>query len=308
MEVDPTDKGKGKKGQGNGKRGGKDRHEYQDKGGFGGHKGKGKGSLGWGRVPQSPRRSMSERLRVWRVSGEELVTMIWQEVEEMADVGALKQHLQKTCGWPRSMLTLLHDGKPLNDDDELRVPMDMQIVLLPFADDSSTSQQQLASALVDAAGDGELEIISQLLDAGADKDGLDKHGQGPLHAACLACDLEVVALLLNAGADMDLMNGDGESPLCAACVGGNEGIVEKLLLAGANPDLGEPLLAAQQAGSDALMQLLLDHGADGACLLLSRSGSYDSGREFGGWDDSVPPSPPSVRSYGVRSFGSGSSF
>ena len=232
---------------------------------------------------------MAEMLRVWRVSGEELVAMPSQELEEMADVGALKQRLQKICGWPRSMLKLLHDGEPLNDYDELEVPMDMQIVLLPFADGFS-SQEQLASALVDAAADGELEIISQLLDAGADKDGRDKHGQAPLHAACVAGDLEVVALLLNAGADTHLINGDGDSPLCAACLGGNEGIVEKLLQAGADPDLGEPLLVARQAdNSDALMHVLLDHGADPACLLRSRSGS-----------DSVPRSPPS--------YGSGSSF
>ena len=105
---------------------------------------------------------MAEMLRVWRVSGEEVAAL---PMEDLTDVASLKQRLQGLCRWPRSMQKLLHNGTELNDDEEMHEldpPVEVQLVLLPFDSETSTSQDQLASALVEAAADGELDLVTQL--------------------------------------------------------------------------------------------------------------------------------------------------
>ena len=162
---------------------------------------------------------MAAMLRVWRVSGEELISIPVEELTE-TDAGELKCRLQSVCGWPKSFQRLLH------------------------------------------------EIITQLLEARADLDGCDRSG-APLHAACRNGQKEIVTLLLDLGADLDreLPQGWGNTPPCQACEGDHDDIVEILGFRGADPNLGSPLVIAQENGNDDIMEMLIHQfGASIACL------------------------------------------
>ncbi|CAE7533520.1 ANKRD27 [Symbiodinium sp. CCMP2592] len=223
-------------------------------------------------------------LRVWRVSGEELISIPVEELTE-TEAGELKRRLQSVCGWPKSFQRLLHEGAPLEDDAQLDGPMDVQLVMLPLDSGSGTSQDQLNSALVDAAAEGELDIITQLLEARADLDGHDWRRLAPLHAACRSGQRDVATLLLDLGADVnrDLA---GSTPLCAACEGNHEDIVEMLGFRGADPNLGSPLVIAQENGNDDIMEMLIHQfGASTVCLHRFRDHSpvrwsFGSGSSF----------------------------
>ncbi|CAE7512984.1 unnamed protein product [Symbiodinium natans] len=135
---------------------------------------------------------MAEMLRVWRVSGEELVAMPSQELEEMADLGALKQHLQKNLRLAQVYAAeLLHDG---------------MIPALP------------RSKVV-----GDMDVVVFLLNVGADKD-LTNGAHHPSCAACVGGSEPVVATLLQAGADSDI-----GAPLWIAHRAGNDLLVQVLL-------------------------------------------------------------------------------
>ena len=228
---------------------------------------------------------MAAMLRVWRVSGEELISIPLEELTE-TDAGELKRRLQSVCGWPKSFQRLLHEGAPLEDDAQLDEPMDVQLVMLPLETGFGSSQDQLNSALVDAAAEGELEIITQLLEARADLDGHDMSGCAPLHAACRNGQQEVASLLLDLGAFVNRERAFGGTPLCAACEGNHEDLVEMLGFRGADPNLGSPLVIAQENGNDDIMEMLIHQfGASTACLRHFRDHSpvrwsFGSGSSF----------------------------
>lgn len=61
-----------------------------------------------------------------------------------------------------------------------------------------------------------LEIVQQLIAAGADVNAAAKDGRTPLHWACAFNFPQAVPLLLRAGAKVDARNEDGETPLFSA--------------------------------------------------------------------------------------------
>jgi len=83
-------------------------------------------------------------------------------------------------------------------------------------------------------------------------------------------DLEMVTFLLDAGADPDLASPRGVTPLMWATVRGNESIVAALLARDADPNLAEggtafdytPLYIAARDGRDEIAAILLDAGAE----------------------------------------------
>ncbi|CAE7475474.1 fem1a, partial [Symbiodinium sp. CCMP2456] len=154
-------------------------------------------------------------------------------------------------------------GAPLEDDAELDVPMDVQLVMLPLETRSFTSKD---AALVEAAAEGKLELVAQLLAAGADKDGQVRGGWAPLHAACRFGQTEVVTLLLDAGVQKDVPGPFGDTPLCCAVNGEHADIVELLLRARADPDRKSPILKADGLVNTRILNLLLEYGADKECL------------------------------------------
>jgi beta-lactamase regulating signal transducer with metallopeptidase domain len=95
-------------------------------------------------------------------------------------------------------------------------------------------------ALVEAAGDGDVQGVNDLLSAGANLDAAIAGDGSPLIAAAREGQLEIVRLLLDRGADPNLaVPGDG-SPLIAAAREGQLEIVGPLLDRGADPAMGVP--------------------------------------------------------------------
>lgn len=124
--------------------------------------------------------------------------------------------------------------------------------------------------LVRAAGQGDLEEVHALVDDGADLDVADKERNTPLGCAIPRDHDEVVAFLLERGADPNKVTGaDGyaEHPLQLAMIDGTSAMVDALLEHGADvhaalPHEAVPLAIACKAGDHARATQLLDLGAD----------------------------------------------
>ena len=121
--------------------------------------------------------------------------------------------------------------------------------------------------LLEAAEEGDLDGVKDLIDAGANVDASIEGDGSPLIAASRANRLAVVVELLNRGADVNFaVSGDG-NPLIAAAAAGAEKIVDQLLSRGAEIDLIVPgdenaLIQAAGAGHFAIVKMLVDRGAD----------------------------------------------
>ncbi|GAB1197569.1 hypothetical protein APSETT444_006866 [Aspergillus pseudonomiae] len=136
-----------------------------------------------------------------------------------------------------------------------------------------------------AAKQGLKEIVRFLLQHGVSIDPKDRAGRTPLHHAVVKDQKEVVRILLAAGGDIEttdladhilLMfaaprrdnrkNRSGHTPLIAAIEAGNEAMVKLLLDAGADPnhttDDYAPLTSAIRAHSMSIFTMLLDKVSD----------------------------------------------
>ncbi len=125
-----------------------------------------------------------------------------------------------------------------------------------------------AGPLADAAQQGDLSSVRQLLQDGANVNEQQVDGTTALHWAVQANDADMTALLLNAGADAGARNRVGAPPLLSAAINGNSEILELLLNAGADPDMtvsatgDTALMLAARTGVVAALETLLDHGAN----------------------------------------------
>ena len=117
--------------------------------------------------------------------------------------------------------------------------------------------------LTAACENGNAELVSTLLRAGADINKSDSYGTTPLMAACRKGHSVLVSNLLSAGADAN--QGD-PTPLTAACENGNLELVSTLLNAGADINKSgrygtTPLMAACRKGHSVIVSNLLSAGA-----------------------------------------------
>ncbi len=134
-----------------------------------------------------------------------------------------------------------------------------------------TAKERIASAvdraLFEAAGEGDVNAINELLQSGANVNGTIKGDGTPLIAAARGGYLDVVELLLDRGANPNLSSrGDG-NPLIAAAGAGFANIVELLLNRGANineivPGDENALINASSNGHLDVVKLLVERGAD----------------------------------------------
>ena len=116
-----------------------------------------------------------------------------------------------------------------------------------------------------------LRMVLKNLDAGADANARDEWGFSPLHfAAAFNDDPDVITALVDAGADMNARDKEwAATPLhWAAWSNGNPGIIIALLDGGADPNARDarestPLhAAADQSNNPDIILTLLDSGAD----------------------------------------------
>ncbi|MBE3099232.1 MAG: ankyrin repeat domain-containing protein [Planctomycetes bacterium] len=120
------------------------------------------------------------------------------------------------------------------------------------------------SVLSVAAWEGHIDIAGILLDRGANIElgaGEDAYGT-PLHRACWQGNLELVRLLLDRGAQINSENNGHETPLCFAVGEGRIDVVRYLLDRGADPNKGGPVAGAALENRIEIAQLLLGRGAE----------------------------------------------
>jgi len=87
--------------------------------------------------------------------------------------------------------------------------------------------------LSNAAAQGDLELVQQLLEAGADVNNTDSWGHTPLISACWAGHKDIVQVLLERGADVKATTPRGWTALRFATTLGHPELVEFLKAAGA---------------------------------------------------------------------------
>jgi ankyrin repeat protein len=124
-----------------------------------------------------------------------------------------------------------------------------------------------------AAENGLLELAQILLERNADVNSQNNHGSTPLLLASELGYPDIVQLLLDNHADLDVRDTDGNTPLHCAAIGGQLEVAQLLLRLNVEVNSRDnkgstPLHLTSTGswrlseGSPAIVQLLLDHGAD----------------------------------------------
>jgi beta-lactamase regulating signal transducer with metallopeptidase domain len=130
----------------------------------------------------------------------------------------------------------------------------------------SRTDRALGEALIEAADDGDIQTLKELLAAGVDVN-LKVGGDGSaLIAASRKGEIAAIRFLLERGADVNMgVDGDG-NPLIMAAANGFADVVTLLLERGADVNLGvtgdgNPLIMAAANGHADVVTLLLERGA-----------------------------------------------
>src|SRR5262249_23058569 len=124
------------------------------------------------------------------------------------------------------------------------------------------------SSVVDAAMQGNRDVVKTLLKQGADVNTAQGDGMTALHWAVQKGDVELTQTLLYAGANVKATTRvGGYPPLLVASRSGNAGVVEALLASGADVNAATSngatsLMLASQAGKVDVVQALLARGAE----------------------------------------------
>ena len=124
------------------------------------------------------------------------------------------------------------------------------------------------TALHWAAHHGDLGLVTELLEYGADADVVNDYGATPMSAAAVEANPAIVAALLDAGADVESANAEGQTALMVVARTGRVETAALLLEHGADPNATENwggqsalMWAAAQSQPD-MIRLLLEHGAE----------------------------------------------
>ena len=128
-------------------------------------------------------------------------------------------------------------------------------------------QKKLNNQLIEASKIGELDMVKQLTEKGADVNHPDNNGYTPLIFASRYEYWGIVKYLVSHGADVNHANNNGYTPLILASRKGRLEIVKYLVEHGANVnqannDGNTPLNAASANGYLEIIKYLVDHGAN----------------------------------------------
>ena len=119
---------------------------------------------------------------------------------------------------------------------------------------------------LDATTTGNVQRVRSLLDAGAEIDALDKHGQTALMNAAHRGDVAMVQALVDRGANLDHTAKYHLTALMLAVIGNHAEVVRILVTAGADRNISgrkgsfarTPLQYAEEHGQAQLVTLLRD--------------------------------------------------
>ena len=173
---------------------------------------------------------------------------------------------------------------PTAEDKKRRSRLDgCELEIFKLVQKQATPKQWrewLRAPLEHAAANGDMDLFTRLMDAGADGSAGWRgcHGRTLLGAAARGQSEEMVLALLDAGAKPDVnvlyndnssgVGDDGVSALYMATLFGAEASAKALLIAGADPKISDsgagltPLHLAARDGRAALLQYLVSAGAD----------------------------------------------
>lgn len=136
--------------------------------------------------------------------------------------------------------------------------------LLSERADPNVADSESRWPLTQAAFAGEARVVSLLLEARADPN-LPQEGDRAIHVSAWQGDKAVTKLLLTSSADVEATDSNGCSPLCGAALKGHVAVVELLLNHGADPTRSvtvsghgtlTPLKAAQDGHSAKVVEKL----------------------------------------------------
>jgi ankyrin repeat protein len=142
-----------------------------------------------------------------------------------------------------------------------------------------------APPLCIAANEGRIEILTYLLDTGADITVGDNENTTPFHHAAIGGQIEAAKLLLSRGANLEEKDDHGNTALMWACSFRQSEMVRFLIEKGADTNAESnrgwrPLLHAAIGGEAEILELLLKNGADpnsrfaGEIVALHSASSY----------------------------------
>ncbi|ATJ92263.1 ankyrin [Acetobacter senegalensis] len=131
---------------------------------------------------------------------------------------------------------------------------------------SGFTQQQIEALFINAAREGDAELLASFLEAGMDPNLRAEKGYTPLILAAYNGNIDAVSALLKGGAKPDLQDEKGATALAGVAFKGNLPIARLLLEAGAGVDVPNsvgrtPLMFAVMFGRDDMAKLLLKAGA-----------------------------------------------
>jgi ankyrin repeat protein len=136
------------------------------------------------------------------------------------------------------------------------------------AEDFSLVDLTQSNALSLAAEQGCEIMVDVLISRGVDLNTMDESGLTPLGYATKVGHFNIALSLIRAGANINYQSGNSSLPLVEATLEGHDELVRLLLESGADPRLchGQnnitALIMAARQNNAAIIQLLLDHGAD----------------------------------------------
>ncbi|KAL4879592.1 hypothetical protein BJY04DRAFT_193206 [Aspergillus karnatakaensis] len=118
-----------------------------------------------------------------------------------------------------------------------------------------------------AAIQGREEILSLLLDHGANPELRNWAGHTPLHSACVENQLTSATLLLDRGADLESLAKSGRTPLMSSSSNAGSDVIDLLIRRGANVDATDSqgmtaLMLAAAIGDEGNVRILLSAHAD----------------------------------------------
>lgn len=182
-------------------------------------------------------------------------------------------------GLPEMAEILIKHGAQVNSQEHRRDSLHFAVfkgsldtvkVLLAHNVTVTCTDESGATALHQAACVGSLELMELLITAGVPVNAVDKNGRTPLHLAA-SRKMANIELLLQHGAEVDCIDTNGWTPLSQCCMKGNLPAARLFLAHGANPNhhctsariaAASLLSVLEVSRGDAVIMLLLDHGAD----------------------------------------------
>lgn len=212
-------------------------------------------------------------LRVYWASGKLALAL---EPEEFARVAAgpspvrgLKEHLQSQCKRSRFRQRLLRDGALLGEDATLELPLELQLVILPFSHATDLQITELRRAVER----DQLPEVEAILQRPQDADlSVARDWTTALHVAAEHGFVAAARLLQEACADVDRPDIVGSTPLLVAAKNGHLSMARWLLEARADLNAKcfpggrsfgpTPLFMAALTGRLEVARLLLDARAD----------------------------------------------